>query len=69
VSDTAQKLAIFVRGIDDEFYVTEELAGLMAEKGTTTEGSTPTRQHAARHRRNMQHDETNLINVSFNLTV
>jgi hypothetical protein len=36
VSDTAQKLAIFVRGIDNGFNVTEELAGLMAVKGTTT---------------------------------
>jgi aspartokinase-like uncharacterized kinase len=35
VSDTAQ-LAIFVRGIDNEFNVTEELAGLMAMKGMTT---------------------------------
>jgi galactitol-specific phosphotransferase system IIB component len=35
VSDTAQ-LALFVRGIDNEFNVTEELACLMAMKGTTT---------------------------------
>jgi hypothetical protein len=35
VSDTAQ-LDIFVRGIYNEFIVTEELAGLMAVKGKTT---------------------------------
>jgi hypothetical protein len=35
VSDTA-KLAIFVWGTDNEFNVTEELAGLMAMKGMTT---------------------------------
>jgi hypothetical protein len=35
VSDTAQ-LTIFVRGIDNEVNETEELAGLMAMKGTTT---------------------------------
>jgi hypothetical protein len=35
VSNTAQ-LAVFVRGIDNEFNVAEELYGLMAVKGTTT---------------------------------
>lgn len=35
ISDTAQ-LLIFVRGIDDKFNVTEELASLKSIKGTTT---------------------------------
>jgi hypothetical protein len=33
--DTAQFLT-FVRGIDVEFEITEELAGLQSKKGTTT---------------------------------
>lgn len=35
VSDTAQ-LAVFVRGIDDDFNITEEMLGLQAMKDTTT---------------------------------
>jgi len=34
VKDTAQ-LAIFIRGIDQQFYVTEELRALVTMKGTT----------------------------------
>jgi len=36
VSDAAQ-LAVFVRGIDMEFNVTEELAALVPTKGTATD--------------------------------
>ena len=35
LSNTAQ-LAIFIRGVDDDFNVTEELLELVPKKGTTT---------------------------------